>query len=243
MKQVLPSGVVRSTQFSNREFISSVIHELKNPLGAIIGISNLLKYEWEEKHKSQDCGEYIDDLIEVATDLNELVHDLLEVNNCNYNSFSVDLTKEIDVSEVIRRSVKINRDYAIARGIEIVTNVDSNIPPIFLDPKRMKQIIVNLVSNSIKYSPKRTRVIISASLRSNQLEISVKDQGCGMNEAQIEKAFEKFQTVPNINSEFVDSFGLGLAIVKELVVKQRGIINISSKVNEGTETTLLFPII
>lgn len=243
MKQVLPSDFVRGAQFSNREFLSSVIHELKNPLGAIIGLSNLLKYEWEEKERSQDGREYIDDLIEVATDLNELIYDLLDVNHCNYNSFSVDLTKKIDVGDVIRRSVKINRDHAIARRIEIVTNVDSNIPRVFLDPKRMKQIIVNLVSNSIKYSAENTKIVISARIQSSQLEISVKDQGYGMNEEEVATVFEKFQTASNANSEFVDSFGLGLAIVKELVEKQKGRINIHSKVNDGTEMTLLFPII
>ena len=112
---------------------------------------------------------------------------------------------------------------------------------IHLDAKRTKQILANLISNAIKYSPEKTEIKICCKENQKLLEITVSEQGFGMTFSQIQTAFQKYQTIENPNSGKVDSFGLGLPITKQLVELQHGTIEVRSKVNAGTEIILRFP--
>jgi len=224
---------------SSQIFLSSIIHELKNPLNIIMGISHVLQKEIANPDSLNNCIECAKDLREVTQDLNELIHDILEVNYCN-DGFNVCLNWEIDIKEIIRKMIKVNKDYAIYKRIIINSYVDENLPLVFLDQKRMKQIIANLISNAIKYSPKNSEIDVLANIVNNHLVIKIKDQGFGMNKEDIKNAFERFKTINNPNSGKVDSFGLGLPIVKELVEKQNGSIYVNSEVGKGTEFILSF---
>ncbi len=117
--------------------------------------------------------------------------------------------------------------------------------PIKLDAKRIKEVLTNLISNAVKYSPKQSEVKITAknSFENNQefLEICVVDQGFGMTNSQIQTAFQKYQTIQNPNLGSVDSFGLGLPITKQLVELQNGKLEVRSELNKGTEIKLKFP--
>ncbi len=230
---------------NSREFLNSIIHELKNPLNVIIGFSQILRDEANYKVSPQERADYLKDINESANDLNNLIHDLLDVGSALSGNFSVDLSAEIDVKDLIKRSIKLNYDYALSGRIKLVGEVAEDLNFIKLDAKRMKQILANLISNSIKYSPEKTEIKISAqNILENgakYLQIIVADQGFGMTPDQVQLAFQKYQTIKNPNSGKVDSFGLGLPIVKQLVELQNGTIEIKSELNKGTEIKLKFP--
>ncbi|NBV06270.1 MAG: sensor histidine kinase [Proteobacteria bacterium] len=232
---------------SPTDFLNSIIHELKNPLNVIIGFSEILRDEDNYKVSPEERAEYLKDINESANDLNDLVHDILEVNSGTSGNFSVDLSKEIDVKNLIKRSVKLNYDYSLTRGITIKTEIAEDLSTIKLDTKRMKQILANLISNSIKYSPEKTEIKISAKNifedEQKYLQIMIIDQGFGMTKEQIQLAFQKYKTFQNPNSGKVDSFGLGLPIVKHLVELQRGTIVIESEIERGTKMIVKFPYI
>ncbi len=232
-------------QCSKQDFINSIIHELKNPLNAIIGFSQILQDEQNYKISEVERREYLKDISESANDLNEIIHDLLDVGSSNSGNFSMDLSKEIEICDLVKRSVKLNRDYAIGRNIRLESEVAQDVNKIKLDEKRMKQILANLISNSVKYSSKNTVIKVVAENVCEQnkeyLQISVIDQGFGMTPDQVEIAFEKYRTIANPNSGKVDSFGLGLPIVKQLVEAQNGQIEIKSELNKGTEVIIKFP--
>jgi signal transduction histidine kinase len=221
------------------ELNSSIVHELKTPLNAIVSYSEILQQDLASSFDKNDCLNYVKEISEAALDLSELVNDLLDVSAINSGNFLVNLNQEIDVADVINRSIRLNYAYALRRHIKIESEI-SELRPIKLDAKRTKQIITNLLSNAIKYSPKQTIIRIKAYLENNSLVIKIIDQGFGMSENQIAKAFDKYQTFANPNSHKVDSFGLGLAIVKELVERQKGRIEIRSKLDEGTQIELRF---
>ncbi len=253
--------------FSSKEFLSSIIHELKNPLSAVLGLADILEEEMahpQSKESLAECLSYIADIKQTALEMNELVHDLLDASSSASGNFSVDLSKEIDVQDAIKRSVKMNYDYALRRSVRIKTEIAANVKPIKLDARRMKQIVTNLISNAVKYSPKNTEIKISVQQVTTQfttqftagrevarddfsvaqtefLEISIADQGFGMTESQIQTAFQKYQTIPNPNSGIVDSFGLGLPITKQLIELQNGTIEVKSELNQGTEIKLKLP--
>lgn len=231
-----------SQQFYANEFLSAITHELKTPLNAILGFTNILQGEILNPQSQKECLNYADDIMQVALDMNELIHDLLDVTQIFSGNFSVDLSKEINIEDVIKRSLRLNHDYSLARNISIKTEISDNVGLINLDAKRMKQVLSNLISNAIKYSHCGSEIkIICQKTYDNFLEISVTDQGFGMTPKQTDLAFQKYQTIPNPNSGAVDSFGLGLPITKHLVELQGGTIEVKSKINCGTEMKLRFP--
>jgi len=244
-----PSFKIQPTASSNvassSDFISAITHELKTPLNAILGFIDILQEEMSSPNPKsrEECLSYIKEIKQTAFEMSELVHDLLDVGAINSRNFSVDMSKKIDVYDVVERAVKLNYDYALRRNISLKTEITKALNPINLDAKRLKQILTNLISNSIKYSPQNTEVKISAEIINKKfLEIKIVDQGFGMTESQIEIAFQKYQTISNPNSGAVDSFGLGLPIVKQLTELMNGKIEMKSEVNVGTEVMLKFPL-
>ncbi len=242
----LPEQVKQNIKKSSqRDFINSIIHELKNPLNAIVGFSGLIKDEIKNPKSAEECLDYANEIEKAALDLNELIRDLLDAGSGAEGSFSVDTSKEINVADLIKRSVRLNYDFGIRRKIAIKSLVSSEVSPINLDAKRIKQILSNLISNAIKYSPENTEVAVLAKniMKDGQklLQIIVIDQGFGMDETQVKTAFEKYQTIENPNTGIVDSFGLGLPITKQLVELQNGKISVKSEVGKGSEFILEFP--
>ena len=232
-------------QKNESDFLNSIIHELKTPLNAIIGFSEGIKLDIKDPKRAEECLEYAEEITRAANDLNEIIHDILEVNSGTSGNFTVDLSKEIDVKNLIKRSVKLNYDYATRRGISIKTEIKDDVFTIKLDAKRMKQILTNLISNAVKYSPKKTEIKINVSNVFERnvkfLQIIIADQGFGMSKEEIALAFQKYQTLANPNSGKVDSFGLGLPITKQLVELQKGTIEAKSEAQKGTQMILQFP--
>lgn len=187
---------------------------------------------------------YLAEIDQAASEMNELVHDLLDASAVASGKFSVDLSKKIDVRNCVIRAVKLNQGYAMRRGIKLLLEIGSDLPLIHLDGKRMRQILTNLISNAVKYSKEGSEVKIAGvgveMGEEKYLEITIADQGFGMSEEQIAQAFEKYQTIDNPHSGKVDSFGLGLPIVKELVESQGGSIAVESRIGEGTKIRLRF---
>jgi two-component system cell cycle sensor histidine kinase PleC len=244
---VLPSNQL---SFSSSEFLSAICHELKTPLNAIIAFSETLKEDINNPKLLKDCAGYAQEINDVANDLNDLVHDLLDVGQVASGNFSVDLTQEIDVNDIIKRAVRINYDYSLKRNISIKIDVSQEINPIKLDAKRMKQVLTNLISNAVKYSAahgqikisaENTSIVSSNNTSASAIKITICDCGFGMTKEQIQTAFLKYGTVSNPNSNKVDSFGFGLPITKQLVEAQNGKIEIESEVGKGAIIKLIFP--
>ena len=235
---------------SSNDFLCAIVHELKTPLNAVVGFSELLQREVKNSSENDNEREdYAKEINIAAIELNELIHDLLDVGSGVEGEFKVDLSKEIDVKEVIMRSLKLNRDYAIRMGIMLKTEIAKDLPLMRLDMKRMKQIVTNLVSNAIKYSPAKSEVVVSVGLGKREidsinsaefLEISVLDHGFGMTPNQVRTAFEKYQTIDNPNSGKVDSFGMGLPMVKILTELQGGSVEVKSEPEKGSKFSVRF---
>jgi len=230
---------------SQREFMGAIIHELKTPLNAIVGFSQILRDEVRKPNFIEECDDCTQEIIKAANEMDNLIHDLLDVGSQISGNFSVDLSKFIDVRNIVERSMKLNYGYATRSNITIQSDIAENVSEIKLDEKRMKQILTNLISNAAKYSPPRTKIkIVARKFSENKkdfLQIIIVDQGFGMTKEQIKTAFQKYKTIQNPNSEKVDSFGMGLPIVKQLVELQSGTIEMSSEVGKGTEIKLKFP--
>ncbi len=243
LKQASAAIKVKScTSFSGNEFLSAICHELKTPLSAIIAFSDILKDEISTSKSVEECLDYVKEIKNAASDLFDMVHDLLDVQKVESGNFSLNLDNNINLHEVLRRSIKLNSDYALKKNITLKLEIAENLTPIKLDEKRMRQIFINLISNALKYSPDYSEIKITALEFDDFLEISVADQGFGMNKFEIETAFLKYKTIANQSSRKVDSFGFGLPIVKHLVEMQGGKIEIESEPKKGTKVVIRFKI-
>jgi len=244
---------VAEKSLASSEFLTAITHELKTPLNAIIGFSDVLREDINNQNLLAECLDYISEINRTALEMNELVNDLLDVGAIASGNFSVDLSCDIDISDVLKRALRINHDYALKRNVSLKLEISDDVKFIKLDEKRMKQVLTNLVSNAVKYTPKQSEVkIICRNISPHPLlaltkpnpeflEILIIDQGYGMTYQQLENAFKKYQTIQNPNSGKVDSFGLGLPIVRQLVELQNGTIEVKSELNVGTEIKLRFP--
>jgi signal transduction histidine kinase len=270
-----------STNFSSCEFLSAITHELKTPLSAIISMSEILAENLaamnlenlsaanlqKNSELFEESKSFVADIAGITADMLSLVHDILDVSKTSSGNlagkFSVNLTSEIDLRDVVKRAVKLNYDYSLKRNVAIKVEISDEVKLVKLDEKRMKQIFTNLISNGVKYSPAGGEVKVmvekvfvnrgdsnrwtglqtqsSGGGGAEFIQITIADQGFGMSESQIQTAFQKFQTIENPNSESVDSFGLGLPITKQLVELQGGEIFVESKVGEGTRMRMVFP--
>ncbi len=233
---------ISAENFNKSEFLAAISHDARNPLSAIISFSDFIQNE--KNATAKEIAEWAQDIEKCASEVLQFINDLMDVNQVASGEFSIDLSEKIDVGEIIKRSVRINRDFARRRGMEIIEEIDPSLAQAHLDPRRMKQIIVNLVSNAIKYSKENTKIkVFAKTIHENskiKLRLIVEDQGFGMTEAQVKKALEKYGCIENENSGKIDSFGLGLPLVKFLVEAQNGEIKIESIVGVGTKVILTF---
>jgi len=261
------------------QFLTSISHELKNQIAGILSLSEMIKEEFfgkfdDARHKR----EYIEaatDINNVANDMLEFVNDLMDIEQNQSGDFSIEM-QEVDIVFLIKRVVKINQPYALTKNIKILFDDNQNslsqFPKLLLDPRRTKQILTNLISNSVKYSQENTTITISVQIDNQntkkQLTISIHDQGIGMTKQQIKMALEgegvkidksaltknhHYQTHnhnqannhtsnPSHTQTQIDSHGIGMPLVKKLVELQNGEMSILSKVGSGTEITLNFPL-
>ena len=241
----IPSMVVQPKAcfaLSSSEFLSAISHELKTPLSAIIGFSEVLREEVGNAGSLAECQDYIAEINRAAVEMNEIIHDLLDVGQVASGNFSVDFSREINVGDVVKRAVRLNYSYALRNNIALKIEGLEGLRSVHLDEKRLKQVLVNLVSNAVKYSYEGGEVKILCRENEKFLEILVIDQGFGMTPRQIETAFQKYQTLPKPSSGKVDSCGLGLPIAKHLVELLNGTIEVFSEINKGTEMRLRFPL-
>ena len=232
---------ISTENFNKSEFLAAISHDIRNPLSAIASFSYLLQ---DSDAKKEEIKEWSKDIENCANEVLQFINDLMDVNQVASGEFSIDLSHKIDIVDIVKRSIRVNRDFASRRKIEIDSHIAEDISGINLDHRRMKQVLVNLISNSIKYSKENTKVQIELKNifedSRQKLQIIVKDHGFGMDQEQVKKAMEKYGVIENENSGKVDSFGLGLPLVKKLVEMQNGIMEIDSTVGVGTKVVLTF---
>ena len=219
-------------------FLSRMSHELRTPLNSIIGFSkilgmgNLKDKERENVKRIHNAGNHLLDL----------VTDVLDISRVEANDLVLDLDK-INVNEMLVSIEEIMKPMAAAKNIGILRSFSSTATlTVEADHKRLKQILMNLVSNGIKYSPRNCLVTLSAHRDEDRILIKVKDNGYGIPEDKIQRLFTPFDRLDR-EREFkeTEGTGLGLSISKKLVQSLNGNIIVESVLNEGSTFTVHLP--
>lgn len=230
---------IRKLERMRKDFVANVSHELKTPLTSIKGFIETLKDGAAENKKVRD--KFLD-IIDIETSrLTSLIQDLLLLSEIE-NQNTMKIYEEIDVNKSINEVLQIMDGIAKQKEIEIISKVEDNLPKIFGNNSWFKQMLINLIDNGIKYTSNGGKVTIKIYRNVNQLIIKIKDTGIGIEEKHLSRLFERFYRVDKARSRQVGGTGLGLAIVKHIVLAFEGEIKVESKINEGTEFTIILPI-
>ena len=220
------------------EFLSRMSHELRTPLNAILGFSQLMISSDELIPRQR---EHIGHVLQAGTHLLDLINEVLELSAVESGALAVN-PESLDVTALVKDCVELMRQLAGKAHITILDKV-SNSGPILVntDKMRLKQILINLVSNAIKYNETGGVVTLECTTFPDEIEISVADTGAGMHPRQLKKLFEPFGRLTSDKS-YVEGTGLGLIISKQVIESLGGSLVVKSVVGEGSEFSIRLPI-
>lgn len=220
------------------EFISMASHELRTPLGAIKGYTSLILEETFGKIENEEMQKSLKKVMALTNRLNELVDDLLNVSRIEQGRLSVE-NENIEIEPIVEEIISQLKVSADEKGLSLeYLKPKEKLPKIFADPERLKQILVNLIGNSIKYTFKGS-VKVYTELKNGKLEIRVADTGIGISAEEQKHLFEKFQRVKNEETANISGTGLGLWITKQIVELMKGKIYLESMKGAGSQFTVV----
>jgi two-component system phosphate regulon sensor histidine kinase PhoR len=231
--------VFRQLDQMKSDFVNMVAHELRSPLVSIRQLQSVLS-EGLAGPLQEKQMDFVNRGIRKIDALLGLINDLLDVAKLEAGRL-VQRQVPTDIGRLIEEMVALMGPRAKDQGITI-HYVCENLKPVLADPKNMEEILNNLLSNAINYSPDGGEVRIGAKVVGEFLEIKVSDQGVGIPPEEVPKIFEKFYRVKHPKTRNVAGTGLGLSIVKGIVEAHRGFIDVESVAAKGTTFRILLPI-
>ena len=221
-------------------FLAVVSHELRTPLNAIIGFSDLLRQVDDGTMPTTKRREYVDLIHDSGTHLLKLVGDLLDMSKIDAGRYDL-VVEPFDAAEAFRSSAAMLRPVADARGIEIVAEARS-LPPLEADARAFRQVVINLVTNAVKFSHDGAHVRATLARRGGSLALTVSDTGPGIAAADVARLGQPFTQACAGTDRAHEGAGLGLSIVKGLVELHGGTLAIASEVGRGTDVTVTLPL-
>jgi signal transduction histidine kinase len=221
------------------EFLANMSHELRTPLNAIIGFSEALTERmFGDLTDKQD--EYLRDIYASGHHLLSLINDILDLSKIEAGRMELELT-DFDLPHALLNALTLVRDRAARRGIALHQVVDGGLGPIRGDERKIKQVLLNLLSNALKFTPEGGRVEVRASVADGTAEISVADTGVGIAPEDQEAVFEEFRQVGTAAKK-VEGTGLGLALSRKFVELHGGRLWVKSQLGMGSTFTFTLPL-
>lgn len=222
------------------DFVNMVAHELRSPLVSIRQF-NTVMLEGLAGPMAKKQLEFTKKGTKKIDTLLALINDLLDVAKIDAGKYVQHLVPT-DVGEIMDDIAALMKPRAESKGIALTCSYN-NLVPIQADPKNIEEILNNLVTNAMNYSPEGGHVSVTAEARGEYVEIKVQDNGIGISSEELPKVFDKFYRVKNPKTRDVTGTGLGLSIVKGIVEALNGTIGVESEVNNGTTFKILLPAI
>jgi PAS domain S-box-containing protein len=221
------------------ELLANISHELRTPLTSIKGYSTLL-IEYNTRLESEEKLQYLK-TIDMATDrLTELIDQLLDMSRLDSGIIEIE-KRPADVNKLLRDV--INEAQIRSSDHILILDIPGNIPRLSIDSRRIREVLENLISNSVKYSKDNTEIKVVAQCDTHELLISVADQGIGIPQNELPRVFDRFYRSRRRQVKSITGVGLGLSICKKLVEAHGGRIWIESKEGKGTTCFFSLPII
>jgi signal transduction histidine kinase len=238
-KSRLYEQVVRFNDLKNK-FLGIAAHDLRSPIAVIKGYADLFTnglmgdLDADQKASIRAIAGLCDKML-------ALINDLLDVSTIESGHLTIE-TREVDPGVYLAEVHKNNAFIAKSKSIELVLEIPETLPKVWMDPCRIDQVINNLITNAIKFSASKSRIVLRAVLSEGAVAISVTDQGQGIPRAEMSKMFQYFSRTTVLPTAGEKSTGLGLAIAKRMVEAHGGKIGVESEPGKGSTFTFTLPL-
>jgi GAF domain-containing protein len=221
------------------EFLANMSHELRTPLNAIIGFSEVLTERmFGDLNEKQE--EYLKDISSSGTHLLSLINDILDLSKIEAGRMELELT-DFDLPTALENALTLVRERAGRRNIILQMSVDKRLGEVRADERKIRQVVLNLLSNSIKFTPEGGRIEVAAVPKDGLVEVSVSDTGVGIVPEEQEAVFEEFRQVGTAEKK-AEGTGLGLTLCRKFIELHGGRIWVKSQVGEGSTFTFTIPV-
>ncbi|PLT31187.1 two-component system histidine kinase PnpS [Peribacillus deserti] len=219
-----------------KDFVANVSHELKTPITSIKGFTETLLDG--ALHDEKSLKHFLSIVLKESDRMQTLIQELLDLSKIEQQGFSLSIQK-LDAHKLVQETVPMYEHRAALKGITLSYSSPGSMVKIEGDYNRIKQILINLISNAIAYTPSGGSVEVNLEETDQYAKIRVKDTGIGIAQEELPRIFERFYRIDKARSRNYGGTGLGLAIVKHLVEAHKGQIQVNSEPGKGTEFTVL----
>lgn len=230
----------RKSEQTRREFVANVSHELRTPLTNVKSYAETILSAGDDL-PAELRRNFLGVIVSEADRMTRIVKDLLTLTKFDYGKMEMNISR-FPLAEAVRNVHKAVALDAKNHGHELQLHCPEELPNVDGDRERIEQVLMNIVSNAIKYTPDGGRIVITADTEGRNVFVRVSDNGIGIPEKDLPRLFERFYRVDKARSRESGGTGLGLSIAREILNQHKGDIRIDSVSGEGTDVTITLPI-
>jgi signal transduction histidine kinase len=234
------NAALQAAEKLKTDFLANMSYQLRTPLNAIMGFAEMLQQQYFGKLNERQM-EYTGSMIEAGQRLISLVNDILDLSTIEAGYLSIYPT-EIRVKEMLERVAQLTRDWAKKQKLDMVIACPDESLTVMADERRLKQVLLNLISNAINYSPSGGQITLSAERTGEFVQLGVRDTGMGIPAEDMASVFTPFERIHSRKAQRRGGAGLGLALVKNIVELHGGKASIESQEGIGTLVTCRLPV-
>jgi signal transduction histidine kinase/PAS domain-containing protein len=228
---------------SQEEIFANISHELKTPLNIIFSTAQLLNMYCESDSLDQRKSsiiKYINSIKQNSYRLSKLINNIVDLSKIQAGFFELKLSNN-NIVEVVEETVMSVTNFTEVKGINIIFDTDVEEKNIACDPEKIARVVLNLISNAIKFSEIGNEILVEIKDKDEFVEISVKDSGIGIEDHNLDMIFDRFKQVDKSLSRNAEGTGIGLSLVKSIVELHEGHIYVESKFGEGSRFIVVLP--
>jgi len=233
-----------AAELANRtktEFLANMSHELRTPLNAVIGFAEIMESELLGPLGSEQYRTYAEDIRSSAEHLLTLINDILDISKIEAGSHQL-YREEVDPKEVLDRVCRLIHDRCLRAGVSLIRNFEGDLPPLFVDERKIKQVLLNLLANAAKYTPEGGQITVTVEHgRGSGFEFVIADNGVGIAEKDMKAAFTPFEQIVNPHNQRHQGTGLGLPLSRGFMLLHGGDLTLDSVVGKGTKAIARLP--
>lgn len=233
-------ALAEKENMNKSRFLANITHELRTPLNSIIGFSEIIKNESAGSIENPKYKEYINDIYDSSVHLLDLVNDILDLSKAEADKLVVNEIK-FDLNKTIKSCLQVITPQLQKKKVSIEKIITEDQLLMTADPKRMKQVIVNVLSNAIKFTPENGIIRLKIEKNMDNISVEISDTGIGIMQQNMHKVMSVFGQSDDNSYNQYEGTGLGLPLSKKLVELMGGTFSIKSEPQLGTTLTLIFP--
>jgi len=221
------------------DFISSVTHDIKTPISTMRTLAENLSEGWIKDTESQQ--EYFTILTRESERLSQVVENILEFSRGEAGKNHYEM-KVVPFDELVHKIAERFKTTIEGKNVLFKPDIPENLPQIFCNPDRIEHAVLNLLDNALKFSGDYKEIELIVDIKNGHLQISVQDNGFGINKNELDKIFQKFYRVESSNGQNKPGSGIGLSLVQDIVNQHEGHTTVDSKIGEGSTFSISIPI-